>query len=118
MGAWVSYGLGSDNQNLPAFVVLISQANSLTADQPLYSRLWGAGFLSSRYQGSRFRSTGDPVLYLADPPGIDKPMRRADAGRACGTKSIDGAILWRPGDRQLASRSTRWLIACRAPSPS
>ena len=53
IGSWVSYGLGSVNQNLPAFVVLISQANSLTADQPLYSRLWGTGFLSSRYQGAR-----------------------------------------------------------------
>jgi hypothetical protein len=76
MGSWVSYGLGSENQNLPAFVVLISQPNSLAADQPLYSRLWGAGFLSSRYQGARFRSAGDPVLYLADPPGVDKGTRR------------------------------------------
>ena len=76
MGSWVSYGLGSENQNLPAFVVLLSQANALNVDQPLFSRLWGSGFLPSRYQGVRFRSSGDPVLYLADPPGVDKTTRR------------------------------------------
>src|SRR5215467_7855187 len=66
MGAWVSYGLGSDNQNLPAFVVLISQANALNVDQPLFSRLWGNGFLPSKYQGVKFRASGDPVLYLSN----------------------------------------------------
>jgi Protein of unknown function (DUF1501) len=76
MGAWVSYGLGSENQNLPAFVVLLSQANALNADQPLFSRLWGSGFLPSRYQGVRFRSGSDPVLYLQDPPGVDRDTRR------------------------------------------
>jgi len=76
MGGWVSYGLGSDNQDLPAFVVLISQANALNVDQPLFSRLWSSGFLPSRYQGVRFRAGSDPVLYLADPPGIDQTDRR------------------------------------------
>ncbi len=76
MGAWVSYGLGSENQNLPAFVVLISQANALNVDQPLFSRLWGPGFLPSSHQGVKFRSGGDPVLYLSDPEGIDKNTRR------------------------------------------
>ena len=76
MGAWVSYGLGSENQNLPAFVVLLSQANALNVDQPLFSRLWGSGFLPSNHQGVRFRSGSDPVLYLQDPPGIDKATRR------------------------------------------
>ncbi len=76
MGSWVSYGLGSENQNLPAFVVLLSQANALNVDQPLFSRLWGSGFLPSRYQGVRFRGSGDPVLYLADPPGVDRSTRR------------------------------------------
>ncbi len=56
MGSWVSYGLGSDNENLPAFVVLISQTSGLNADQPLFSRLWGSGFLPSNYQGVKFRS--------------------------------------------------------------
>ncbi len=76
LGAWVSYGLGSENDNLPAFVVLISQPNALNNDQPLFSRLWGPGFLPSNHQGVRFRSSGDPVLYLADPPGVGKATRR------------------------------------------
>ena len=76
MGAWVSYGLGSENHNLPTYVVLISQAQALIPDQPLFSRLWGSGFLPSRYQGVKFRSSGDPVLYLSDPEGIDKNTRR------------------------------------------
>lgn len=76
MGAWISYGLGSENQNMPAFVVMISQSSGLNVDQPLFSRLWGSGFLPSRYQGVKFRSAGDAVLYLSDPPGIEKTTRR------------------------------------------
>ena len=76
MGAWISYGLGSENQDLPAFVVLISQTSGLNIDQPLFSRLWGSGFLPSSHQGVMFRSGGDPVLYLSDPPGIGKDTRR------------------------------------------
>ncbi|MBI1353513.1 MAG: DUF1501 domain-containing protein [Acidobacteria bacterium] len=76
MGAWVSYGLGSENQNLPAYVVLVAQPSMLNNSQPLFSRLWGPGFLPSRYQGVKFRSSGDPVLYLTDPPGMSKASRR------------------------------------------
>jgi len=76
MGAWLSYGLGSENQTLPTFVVLLSQANAINADQPLFSRLWGSGFLPSNYQGVRFGSGSAPVLYLDDPPGISKTTRR------------------------------------------
>jgi len=77
MGAWISYGLGSENRDLPAFVVLISQASALNTDQPLFSRLWSAGFLPSKYQGVNFRSGGDAVLYLSDPAGVDKSARRS-----------------------------------------
>jgi len=73
-GSWISYGLGSLNQDLPSFVVLAS-ANK--GDQPLYARLWGSGFLDSRYQGVRFRSSGDPVLYLSNPDGVCESGRRA-----------------------------------------
>ncbi len=76
MGAWLSYGLGSENQTLPAFVVLLSQAQALNADQPLFSRLWASGFLPSSYQGVRFRAGSAPVLFLEDPPGISKTSRR------------------------------------------
>jgi len=75
-GAWASYGLGSDNQNLPAFIVLLSTAHALNTDQPLFSRLWSSGFLPSNYQGVRLRGGATPVLYLDDPPGIDKTSRR------------------------------------------
>jgi hypothetical protein len=76
MGSWVSYGLGTENQNLPAFVVFISQPSALNIDQPLFSRLWGSGFVPSDHQGVQFRAGGDPVLYLSDPPGIDRTDRR------------------------------------------
>jgi hypothetical protein len=76
MGAWVSYGLGSENQDLPAYVVMLSQSSALNVDQPLFSRLWGPGFLPSSFQGVRFRSGREPVLYLEDPPGIDRKTRR------------------------------------------
>ena len=76
IGSWVSYGLGSENENLPAFVVLVSQTSGLNVDQPLFSRLWSAGFLPSSYQGVQFRAGSDPVLYLNDPPGVDRTNRR------------------------------------------
>ncbi|MBL0160557.1 MAG: DUF1501 domain-containing protein [Bryobacterales bacterium] len=77
MGAWVSYGLGSENENLPAFVVMVSQAHAINTDQPLFSRLWGSGFLPSNYQGVKFRAAADPVLFLSDPEGISKQNRRS-----------------------------------------
>jgi hypothetical protein len=75
-GSWVSYGLGSENQNLPAFIVLLSTAHALNTDQPLFSRLWSSGFLPSSYQGVRLRGGSTPVLYLDDPPGVSKTTRR------------------------------------------
>ena len=76
MGAWAAYGLGSMNQDLPTFVTLVSQGSGNPNDQPLYDRLWGSGFLPSRYQGIKFRSGTDPVLFLSNPPGFDAPARR------------------------------------------
>ena len=110
MGSWVSYGLGSDNQNLPAFVVLISQANALNVDQPLFSRLWSSGFLPSRYQGVRFRTGSDPVLYLADPPGIDRTDRRniLDA-----VERINRLRAEAFGDPEITTRITQYEMAYR-----
>jgi hypothetical protein len=76
-GSWVSYGLGCDTDDLPAFVVMISRGTGRKVDQPLYDRLWGSGFLPTAYQGVKFRSEGDPVLYLSNPPGIDPDRRRS-----------------------------------------
>jgi hypothetical protein len=74
MGAWASYGLGSLNQNLPSFIVLVSK--NASRDQPLYSRLWGSGFLPSEHQGVQFRSGKEPVLYLTNPEGVSPHVRR------------------------------------------
>jgi hypothetical protein len=73
LGAWLSYGLGSENENLPSFIVLVS---SNQGAQPLYSRLWGSGFLDSRHQGIQFRSGADPVLYLSNPQGVSAVRHR------------------------------------------
>jgi hypothetical protein len=73
-GSWIHYGLGSVNQNLPAFIVLVTPHKS---DQPLYARLWGSGFLDARYQGIQFRSGKEPILYMSDPDGPCGSGRRA-----------------------------------------
>ncbi|MBS0264552.1 MAG: DUF1501 domain-containing protein [Planctomycetes bacterium] len=77
LGAWLSYGLGSENDDLPAFVVMISRPSGPTNAQPLHERMWGAGFLSPRYQGVRFSPGKDPVLFLSNPPGITNERRRS-----------------------------------------
>lgn len=74
IGSWLSYGLGSANENLPAFIVMISSGKN--SDQPLYQRLWSAGFMPSQHQGVQFRGGNEPVLYLANPPGVSKEGRR------------------------------------------
>jgi uncharacterized protein (DUF1501 family) len=76
IGSWLSYGIGSENQNLPAFVVMISQGSGNKTDQPLFSRLWGSGFVPTQHQGVRLRSGNDPVLYLSNPQGVDPDSRR------------------------------------------
>ncbi len=76
LGAWLSYGLGSRNDNLPTFVVLNATWTGRRDAQALYNRLWGAGFLPSKHQGVLLRSSGDPVLYLNNPPGVSARARR------------------------------------------
>src|ERR1700737_3624512 len=110
MGAWVTYGLGSENQNLPAFVVMVSQANALNPDQPLFSRLWGSGFLSSRYQGVKFRSSGDPVLYLSNPPGVRTPTRRRMLD---GIAKLNLLLAEKYGDPEIDTRVAQYEMAYR-----
>jgi hypothetical protein len=76
MGAWVAYGLGSLNRDLPAFVVLVSRGTGNPADQPLYDRLWGSGFLPTKFQGVKLRGGKEPVLYLDNPEGCSSQLRR------------------------------------------
>jgi hypothetical protein len=75
IGAWVNYGLGKESEELPAFVVLTSRGSAWTGGEALQSQLWSNGFLPAQYQGVQFRSTGDPVLYLSDPPGVTRSLR-------------------------------------------
>jgi hypothetical protein len=110
LGSWVSYGLGSPNRDLPAFVVLTSNGTGRKDDQPLYDRLWASGFLPTRHQGVKFRNTGDPVLFLADPPGIDRAMRR-DLLDELG--QLDQLQLQAAGDPEIATRIAQYELAFR-----
>ncbi len=107
MGAWVSYGLGSGNENLPAFVVLISKER---IDQPLYSRLWGNGFLPSTYQGVQFRSGREPVLFLQNPSGVSAAGRRDLLDRLA---ELDALQYQDIGDPEINSRVSQYEMAYR-----
>ncbi len=107
IGAWLSYGLGSDNQNLPAFVVLITRGKT---DQPLYSRLWGSGFLPSRYQGVQFRASKDPVLHLTNPEGVSVEGRRQMLDRLRELTEHQQAVL---ADPELETRIAQYEMAFR-----
>jgi hypothetical protein len=106
MGAWLSYGLGSANEDLPSFVAMVSG----TGGQPLYDRLWGSGFLPTRYQGIKFRSVGDPVLYLSNPPGLGANTRRRflDDLNQLNQKKFEEV-----GDPEIATRIAQYEMAYR-----
>jgi len=107
IGAWLSYGLGSENHDLPAFVVMVSQgANG--GDQPLYDRLWGSGFLPTKYQGVKFRSLGDPVLYLTNPPGLGAATRRRMLDDLAQMNQLK---LEEFGDTEIATRIAQYEMA-------
>lgn len=110
LGAWIDYGLGSANENLPAFVVLHSVASEGPGGQGLLARLWGAGFLPSRHQGVQFRSTGDPVLYLSDPPGITRERRRTLLD---GAAALNKLHYRRVGDPEIETRIEQYEMAYR-----
>jgi uncharacterized protein (DUF1501 family) len=109
MGAWVSYGLGSGNANLPAFVALTSNGRA-KAGQPLYDRLWGAGFLPGRFQGVKFRGQGDPILDLYNPAGVTRAQRRRMLD-ALGKLNRDQA--GRFSDPAIATRIAQYELAFR-----
>jgi hypothetical protein len=110
MGAWVDYGLGSENANLPAFVVLNSTPSNGMADQGLLARLWGAGFLPSRYQGVQFRGGGDAVLHLSNPPGVSREQRR---GQLDGLAALNKRLHERVGDPEIETRIAQYEMAFR-----
>ena len=120
MGAWLSYGLGSMNKDLPDFVVMPSAFWSGKVNvQALYARLWGSGFLPSKHQGTSFQTTGDPVLFLSNPKGIDARVRRRHARLAGGElNSEHHARDRRPRRSARPSPSRRWPSACSHPCRS
>jgi hypothetical protein len=113
IGSWLAYGLGSENKDLPAFVVMISQGSGNPNDQPLAERQWGSGFLPSKYQGVKFRSLGDPVLYLSDPDGFTQMERRRfidDLGK------LNQVELDQFGDPEIATRIAQYEMAYKMQS--
>jgi hypothetical protein len=112
IGSWLSYGLGSETKDLPAFVVMISPGSG-GGGQPLYDRLWGSGFLPSRYQGVKFRSVGDPVLYLSNPPGFDQTDRRAYLDALGQLNQLKFA---ETGDPEVTTRIAQYEMAFRMQS--
>lgn len=109
MGAWTSYGLGSENKNLPDYVVLISKMKR-PSDQPLYDYYWGSGFLPSKYQGVQLRAARDPVLYLQDPEGMPRKVRR---GMLDGLAEMNGMHLEQTGDPEIETRIQQYEMAWR-----
>jgi hypothetical protein len=109
-GSWISYGLGSENQDLPAFVVLVTAGQG---DQPLYARLWGNGFLDSKYQGVQFRGGKDPVLYLNNPPGIETQERRQQLETIA---ELNQHLYQQELDPEIESRIAQYEMAFRMQS--
>jgi hypothetical protein len=112
-GSWVSYGLGCETDDLPAFVVMISRGTGRKVDQPLYDRLWGSGFLPTAHQGVKFRSEGDPVLFLSNPPGIDASQRRSMLDDIRRLNEINEAEF---GDPEIVTRIRQYEMSYRMQS--
>jgi hypothetical protein len=110
MGSWLAYGLGTENEDLPSFVVLTSKGTGRADDQPLYDRLWGSGFLPTQHAGVKFRNIGDPVPYLSDPEGIDRLTRREMLDDLSSLNKIRSGIM---GDPEIDTRINQYELAFR-----
>ncbi len=110
IGSWLSYGLGSANRDLPAYVVLTSFGTGRRDDQPLYDRLWSSGFLPTQHQGVKFRNVGDPVLYLSDPAGVNRGMRRGMLDELAALNQHDHHLF---GDPEITARVAQYEMAFR-----
>ena len=110
IGAWMSYGLGSENSDLPSYVVLTSFGSGRKDDQPLYDRLWSAAFLPAKYQGVKFRNKGEPVLYLNNPAGMDRGMRRDTLDELAALNQHRHDAL---GDPEIQNRIAQYELAFR-----
>ena len=112
-GAWLSYGLGSESTELPAFLVMVSRGSAARPADPLYARLWGSGFLPSNHQGVALRSSGDPVLHLSNPQGISEPTRRDQLDVIA---ALNQKQLAQQHDPEIATRITQYEMAFRMQS--
>jgi len=110
LGSWLSYGLGTENENLPAFVVMTASWTGRKEAQALFNRLWGSGFLPSQYQGVALRSVGDPVLFISNPPGMSAAARRRmlDSLNRLNHRQLAGV-----GDPEILARITQYEMAFR-----
>lgn len=108
IGAWLSYGIGSENKDLPAFVVMISQGTGNPNDQPLADRQWGSGFLPTKYQGVKFRSQGDPVLFLSNPAGFSSGQRKRFIDDVAQLNQVE---LEESGDPEISTRIAQYEMA-------
>src|SRR3954471_3922918 len=110
IGSWLSYGLGSLNQNLPTFVVLVATPSNREQEQAISGRLWSSGFLPGEHAGVSFRSQGDPILFIGDPPGVDRGIRRAGLDAL---KALNGMAYRRFGDPETLTRVSQYEMAFR-----
>ena len=110
IGSWASYGLGSENDNLPNYVVMSSFGSGRPDDQPLYDRLWGAGFLPSKHQGVKLRNKGERVLYLKDPAGLSREIRRESLDEIAALNQQRHGVL---GDPEIQTRIAQYELAFR-----
>ncbi|MGI9474837.1 MAG: DUF1501 domain-containing protein [Rubripirellula sp.] len=110
IGSWMSYGLGSENDDLPAFIALTSRGTGRPSCQPLYDRLWGSGFMPTTYAGVKLRSAADPVLYLSDPPGVTRKLRR---GMLDELATLNEHAFKSKGDVEIQSRIAQYEMAFR-----
>jgi hypothetical protein len=108
LGAWLAYGLGSESDQLPAFVAMTSVSKGTTCGQIFYDFYWGSGFLPSRFQGVKFRGSGDPVLYLSNPDGMSREMRR---GILDDVAKLNEMKLREVGDPEIATRIAQYEMA-------
>ena len=113
IGSWLSYGLGSMNRDLPTFVVLVAQPSNTEQIQAISARLWSAGYLPGEHAGVSFRSTGDPILYINNPPGVDSKIRRTSLN---GLRALNEMNYQSVGDDEIHTRIQQYELAYRMQS--
>ncbi len=110
LGAWTSYGLGSLNENLPTFVVMVAKSTNTEQVQAISARLWSSGFLPGQHAGVSLRTAGDPILYINDPPGVTRDVRRVSLD---GVNALDALTFQQVGDPQTQTRIEQYELAYR-----